>query len=271
MSKGEGEERYIAVGKPPQSHSQASSHGHQVEPPQVQNKEATRRQPEKVENLSKSARKKQKKREKADLNNKPEIEDQLIADEAEKNDDMEEEEEEKNDVDFVCGSCGKKIPVQNRELHTIHCARKANEASTAPATTGQAKNKTKKKKKDKNTKPDLAQAKEEDFDALIAMATKMNTKCQYPKCKASTSCLGQNCEFCAKRYCLSHHIPEVHGCGDAAKQRARKLIVKEGVLYRGSGVPNKKPDPIKRAHMQRKLDSKLNDMADARKHKKKEK
>ena len=264
MSKGEGEERYIAVGKPPKS--QASSHGHQ-EPPQVQKKEATHRQPDKVENISKSAKKKQRKREKADLNNEPETEEKLIDDEAK--DDV--EVEEKDDADFVCESCGKKIPVQNRDLHTIHCSRKAKEASAAPTTQVKPKNKTKKNKKDKNTKPDLAQAKEEDFDALIAMATQLNTKCQFPKCKASTSCLGQNCEFCAKRYCLSHHIPEVHGCGDAAKQRARKLIVKEGVLYRGSGVPNKKPDPIKRAHMQRKLDSKLNDMADARKHKKKEK
>lgn len=48
-------------------------------------------------------------------------------------------------------------------------------------------------------------------------------------------------------------------------------ISKEGVLYAGSGKKDKSMDPNKKAHLQRKLDSKLKDMASQRKPKSKEK
>ncbi|KAI3371259.1 hypothetical protein L3Q82_023878 [Scortum barcoo] len=72
------------------------------------------------------------------------------------------------------------------------------------------------------------------------------------------------------QYCLSHHIPEVHGCGEKAKSHARMRISKEGVLYAGSGKKDKSMDPNKKAYLQRKLDSKLKDMASQRKPKNKE-
>lgn len=48
-------------------------------------------------------------------------------------------------------------------------------------------------------------------------------------------------------------------------------ISKEGVLYAGSGKKDKSMDPNKKAYLQRKLDSKLKDMASQRKPKNKEK
>lgn len=45
-------------------------------------------------------------------------------------------------------------------------------------------------------------------------------------------------------------------------------ISKEGVLYAGSGKKDKSMDPNKKAYLQRKLDSKLKDMASQRKPKK---
>ena len=71
------------------------------------------------------------------------------------------------------------------------------------------------------------------------MATKLNTRCNFEKCKESITVLGQKCRFCAMTFCLSHHIPEVHGCDREAKGQARQPISSEGVLYGGSGVPNK--------------------------------
>ena len=62
-------------------------------------------------------------------------------------------------------------------------------------------------------------------------------------------------------------MPEVHGCGDAAKSAARQQISRDGKLYSGSGRPNMLPDPVKKAQLQRKLDKKVSDMTDQRKSK----
>ncbi|KAM8893138.1 DNA-binding protein SMUBP-2 isoform 1-T2 [Spinachia spinachia] len=115
-----------------------------------------------------------------------------------------------------------------------------------------------------------AAAPDDDFDSLINAVMKAEAVCSFVKCKASVRTLGQLCLFCHRQYCLSHHIPEVHGCGDEAKSHARMRISKEGVLYAGSGKKDKSMDPNKKAYLQRKLDSKLKDMSSQRKPKKKE-
>ncbi|XP_077177382.1 DNA-binding protein SMUBP-2 isoform X3 [Paroedura picta] len=112
---------------------------------------------------------------------------------------------------------------------------------------------------------------EEDFDALISAAMKADNTCGFPKCKASVMTLGQLCLHCNKRYCLSHHIPEIHGCAEKAKTHARQRISREGVLYAGSGVKDRSVDPAKRAHLQRRLDKKLSELTNLRKSKKKDK
>uniref|UniRef100_A0A8D0CPT9 DNA-binding protein SMUBP-2 n=1 Tax=Sander lucioperca TaxID=283035 RepID=A0A8D0CPT9_SANLU len=109
---------------------------------------------------------------------------------------------------------------------------------------------------------------DDDFDTLINAVIKADSVCSFVKCKASVLTLGQLCLFCNRQYCLSHHIPEVHGCGDKAKSHARMRISKEGVLYAGSGKRDKTMDPSKKAYLQRKLDSKLKDMSSQRKPKK---
>lgn len=111
---------------------------------------------------------------------------------------------------------------------------------------------------------------DDDFDALINAVVKADSVCAFVKCKASVLTLGQLCLYCNRQYCLSHHIPEVHGCGDKAKAQARMRISKEGVLYAGSGKKDKSVDPNKKAYLQRKLDSKLKDMASQRKTKAKD-
>lgn len=132
--------------------------------------------------------------------------------------------------------------------------------------------KSKGKSKTKAGPCDIAAAAvpDDDFDALISAVVKADSVCSFVKCKASVLTLGQLCFFCNRQYCLSHHIPEVHGCGDKAKSHARMRISKEGVLYAGSGKKDKSLDPNKKAHLQRKLDSKLKDMASQRKPKNKE-
>ncbi|XP_062973117.1 DNA-binding protein SMUBP-2 [Elgaria multicarinata webbii] len=120
-------------------------------------------------------------------------------------------------------------------------------------------------------KAGVESATEEDFDAMISAAIKADNTCGFSKCKASVTTLGQLCLHCNKRYCLSHHIPEIHGCGEKAKAHARQRISREGVLYAGSGVKDKSLDPAKKAHLQRRLDKKLSELTSQRKSKKKDK
>ncbi|XP_008304539.1 DNA-binding protein SMUBP-2 [Stegastes partitus] len=141
-----------------------------------------------------------------------------------------------------------------------------------PPAQGQSSKKAKGKNRTKAGACDIAAAAapDDDFDTLISAVMKADSVCSFVKCKASVLTLGQLCLFCNRQYCLSHHIPEVHGCGDKAKSHARMRISKEGVLYAGSGKKDKSMDPNKKAYLQRKLDSKLKDMASQRKQKNKE-
>ena len=167
----------------------------------------------------------------------------------------------------LCDKCKKEIPAENLQLHELRCKGVTQKAVENKDVRPKSTKTTKKKSKNKANK---LEKEEEDFDTLIAAAIKENSTCAASKCKVLTATLGQNCTFCGKRFCLEHHIPEVHGCGADAKAQARRMISREGVLYSGSGVPNKKPDTSRRAHLQRKLDSKLEEMTQKRKLKKKD-
>ncbi|XP_028287550.1 DNA-binding protein SMUBP-2 [Parambassis ranga] len=158
---------------------------------------------------------------------------------------------------------------QKREENT---QQKKQQNKILPAQTQPSK-KAKEKNRTKAGACDIAAAAapDDDFDTLINAVVKADSVCSFVKCKASVLTLGQLCLFCNRQYCLSHHIPEVHGCGDKAKSHARMRISKEGVLYAGSGTKDKSMDINKKAYLQRKLDSKLKDMASQRKQKNKEK
>ncbi len=77
----------------------------------------------------------------------------------------------------------------------------------------------------------------------------------------------KNLCFKLLRFCLEHGLPEAHGCGDAARRAARQQISRDGQLYSGSGRPDKKPDPVRKAQLQRKLDKKVTDLEGQRKSK----
>ncbi len=167
----------------------------------------------------------------------------------------------------TCDQCNQFVPSENFVLHRIRC-QSANRKDSKEKM--DVKPKTAKSSKNKRKGKVAVDKKEEDFDALIAAAVKENTTCNFTKCKTLTATLGHNCEFCGKRFCLAQHMPEVHGCGADAKARARRMISRDGVLYSGSGVPSKKPNPDQRARIQRKLDSKLEEMSVKRKSRQKD-
>ncbi|KFO93163.1 DNA-binding protein SMUBP-2, partial [Buceros rhinoceros silvestris] len=160
--------------------------------------------------------------------------------------------------------------VEREKARREEAARKAQEPGASLQGSSRKKDKSEAKGK-AAVKSGAADAAGEDIDALISAAVKADTTCGFPRCKASVTTLGQLCLHCHRRYCLSHHVPEVHGCGEKAKAHARQRISREGVLYPGSGSKDKSLDPAKRAHLQRRLDKKLSELTNQRKGKKKEK
>ena len=126
-----------------------------------------------------------------------------------------------------------------------------------------------------NTKKSLTLPDTEDIDSLIELVKKNDNTCSYSKCKTNIAVLGQKCQFCGLRFCLTHAMPEIHsadGCGQQIKNHLRSQARKEGKLYSGSGEPTKKGlDLHKRNYLEKKLTNKLSDMSNERKAKKSDK
>ncbi|RWS17111.1 DNA-binding protein SMUBP-2-like protein [Dinothrombium tinctorium] len=110
---------------------------------------------------------------------------------------------------------------------------------------------------------------EENFDELIATFTKLDKICAFNECKSKTSVLGQSCSFCKRNFCISHSMPEVHGCEDAARAHAKSTFRKVGKLNAGLGYSSQKTDPLTRKQLEKQLEKKVNEMVEKRKAKRK--
>lgn len=184
--------------------------------------------------------------------------------------------QEKKSDKLTCPHCNKDVIRANYSLHEVHCLRQQREKSAKSSEKSPYKSATKLQNGMKKLRPPSATAKIEkvdsdDFEGLIAAAQKLDEICGFKKCKVKVKTLGQNCEFCLRRFCLSHHIAEIHGCGDVAKAQARATHIKEGVLYRSSMTKPAPPNPARQAALHRKLDKKMGDLAAQRKSGKKNK
>lgn len=98
-----------------------------------------------------------------------------------------------------------------------------------------------------------SQVVEMKLDDVLTAVKVVDNLCDYSRCKTKTSLMGQDCELCHKRFCFKHGLPEVHGCGEAAKKDERKKFLH--------------PKPLKTvrqeaelAQAKKKLHSKLKDM-----------
>ena len=138
---------------------------------------------------------------------------------------------ETDTVSFVdCPTCKKRIPKSNYELHELRCRKNPPPPppkSAAHVTPGQNGVSSKSaKSKSKQQKDLLRETATDDFDELLRLADKMNNVCNQKGCKTNIHVLGQECDFCNHRFCLHHHMPEIHGCGDAARAKAKKNSIK---------------------------------------------
>ena len=65
------------------------------------------------------------------------------------------------------------------------------------------------------------------FPAPVPAEKKPDGICPHGPCKMSTKLVSLDCGLCGKAFCIAHATPEVHGCGDAVKKKARKQAKKE--------------------------------------------
>lgn len=174
-----------------------------------------------------------------------------------------------SDVLATCPDCGNNVPAQNMQLHELWCQSKAVSSDEDVKVTKPANQKkegrSRKKRSKKQSNQTETKVLDGDDDEVLEAAIKENKRCAFKGCKKPVVTFNMWCSYCNSKFCSEHFLAEVHGCGDAAKASARRTINREGRLYPGSGVPDKKPNALQRNQLKRKLDSKLNQLADKRK------
>ena len=69
---------------------------------------------------------------------------------------------------------------------------------------------------------------DDDEDALLDALVASVGKCSAARCTKSTTTTGATCKLCRLRFCYEHGMPEVHGCGDAARGAARAAWLANG-------------------------------------------
>lgn len=168
----------------------------------------------------------------------------------------------------TCPSCKKRIPSCNLQLHSLRCEQHLRSKTGQNDKTASKEGNTSRPasnlpKTNAKTKPSSTKNQEEDFDKLLASFTKLDTQCAFDSCKQSIRTLGQRCQCCERIFCLSHRIPEIHGCGEAAKIRARQLARKPKC------AKPKASDATRKTQLHKKLDKKLDEMSEQRKAKRK--
>lgn len=99
---------------------------------------------------------------------------------------------------------------------------------------------------------------EDNYVEVLKAVVEVDNMCDYSKCKTKVKLVGQTCDFCKKRFCFKHNLPEVHGCGEAIKTEERHKFMHPSV----EKVLRKGQDHNK---AQTRLAEKLNQMELARK------
>lgn len=159
-----------------------------------------------------------------------------------------------------CQDCHKSVPKQNLALHRLRCT-----GSGPVEQAVRPKQKPLVKSMPQVDRAKETEKKEEDLDGILSQFRQLDTVCNFATCKTNITLMGQQCTLCLRRFCLSHRLPEIHGCGDAIRRQARSATLKQGFIAPGSLPAKPKAiDASKRAHLQRKLDKKLQDMSTKR-------
>ncbi|CAI5700818.1 unnamed protein product [Peronospora effusa] len=132
-----------------------------------------------------------------------------------------------SDPSKICNlEAGRDLKDANSLLKDLHLSRLARQPAP-PAPSSKKRNKTKKKKgaaKAAKAAPiDELKDGEDELEFLTRQASKSLT-CAFQdsnRCKKNITMFGNVCKFCKLKFCFSHALPEVHGCGDAVRKFER--------------------------------------------------
>ncbi|KAJ3662374.1 hypothetical protein Zmor_006728 [Zophobas morio] len=114
------------------------------------------------------------------------------------------------------------------------------------------------KSKVKNKEKDLKEATtSKDLDEVLHNVKKIDNTCSFVKCKKRTNDFAIECKYCKGRFCPTHGLPEIHGCGDAVRKDEKQRYLH----------PNTKLTEEKHSQAQTKLNMKLKQMQQERKSK----
>lgn len=78
------------------------------------------------------------------------------------------------------------------------------------------------KNKEQNLKEATAS---ENLDTVLNNIKKLDNTCSFTKCKNKTVDFAIDCKYCNNRFCTTHGMPEIHGCGEAVRKDERKKFV----------------------------------------------
>ncbi|KAF4701127.1 hypothetical protein FOZ63_011311, partial [Perkinsus olseni] len=98
--------------------------------------------------------------------------------------------------------------------------------------------------------------------------------CSYGDCSSVVSTYGLPCKYCEQRFCFSHILAEVHGCGDKAAKAARAAYKRDMTSHtRGQGLinPSIAGSEAKRKVVANRLADKIREARDKRRAKPKQK
>jgi len=109
-----------------------------------------------------------------------------------------------------CKNCSKYILNVNFLMHELHCTKVNKELKLQSSTLNEKGACAIETKLDTKIKKNPIQTSNtDDFDELLNMFQDTNNVCNYKGCKTLVKTLGQNCEFCRHRFCLTHSLAEV--------------------------------------------------------------
>lgn len=89
-----------------------------------------------------------------------------------------------------------------------------------------------------------------NIDEVLEKVKAVDLVCSYVNCKNRTLNFSVDCKFCGGRFCTTHGLPEIHGCGEAVRRSERKNMTKS----------TNKVSQEKHSATQAKLSSKLKQM-----------
>lgn len=101
--------------------------------------------------------------------------------------------------------------------------------------------------KEKNLK-DAVNSK--NIDEVLKKVKDVDYRCSFTKCKNRTKDFAIDCKFCNGRFCPSHGLPEIHGCGEAVRREEKRKMLH----------PQPKLSQEKHSQAQQKLSMKLRQM-----------